>query len=50
MNITLKLITSLAKWHLINTPKGWGNGWQIAIWAYSVGLGLASMESFRRPY
>ena len=39
MNVTLKMITSLAKSHLINSPKGWGHDWQSPLWTYYVGLG-----------
>jgi hypothetical protein len=39
VNVTIKMITSLAKSHRVNQVGGWGHGWQTALWAYYTGLG-----------
>jgi hypothetical protein len=35
---TVKLVSSLAYRHQINTSGGWGNEWQSTLWAYYAGL------------
>lgn len=39
LNLTVKLLSSLAYRHRSNSDGGWGNDWQTALWASYVGLG-----------
>jgi len=39
LNVTIRMITSVAACHKSNAAQGWGYDWQSALWAYYTGLG-----------
>src|SRR5690606_14105697 len=34
-DVAIRLLTSIAYYHRVNSPNGWGNAWQSALWAYN---------------
>lgn len=46
LNMNVKLISSLAKYHCSNSADGWGNCWQGALWAEMLGMSAYMMKDY----